>query len=68
MLILTRRLREEIVIDTSDGPVTVSVSAISPEGGSVKLAFTAPPTVRITRAELERDYPGNNDAPPEAAK
>ncbi|MBY0523178.1 MAG: carbon storage regulator CsrA [Gemmataceae bacterium] len=50
MLVLTRRIGEEIVIADD---IRVTVIAIS--GNSVRLGFTAPPDVTIYREELLRD-------------
>ena len=47
MLVLTRRLGEEIVID---GDIRVTVVAISP--GKVRLGITAPAHVAIDRLEV----------------
>lgn len=50
MLVLTRKLREEIVIGDN---ITVSVNWI--RGGIVSLAITAPKDVPVRRGELVRD-------------
>jgi carbon storage regulator len=47
MLVLTRRLGEEIVID---GNICITVVAI--KGGHVRLGITAPKSVSIQRSEL----------------
>jgi carbon storage regulator CsrA len=57
MLILNRRVGDEIVIDTSDGPVTITVTEVT--RANVKLGVDAPPTVRVTRVELLRNYPSD---------
>jgi carbon storage regulator len=50
MLVLSRKLGEEIVID---GQIRVKVIAIN--GNRVKLAFEAPASIGIQRAELCQD-------------
>lgn len=61
MLILRRRVDEQVVID---GEVTVTV--IEVRGDSVRLGFTAPPNVAINRREVhdaierEREFRGPN--------
>jgi carbon storage regulator len=47
MLVLTRRIGEEIVID---GNIRVLVLSIG--GGNVRLGITAPATVRVDRSEI----------------
>lgn len=47
MLVLTRRLGEEIVID---GRITVTV--VSVEGNKVRLGVTAPKSVSVDRSEV----------------
>lgn len=47
MLVLTRHIGEEIVID---GDIRISVTAI--EGRKVRIGVTAPPCVRVDRAEV----------------
>lgn len=61
MLILNRRVGEQIVVATSDGPVTITITDVT--RSNVKLGIDAPPTVRISRAELLTNYPDNNDSP-----
>jgi carbon storage regulator len=50
MLVLTRRVGEEIVIDG-----TIRVRVVMVRGGITRLGITAPPSVRVTRSEL---FPG----------
>ena len=50
MLILARRLYEEIYLETSDGRVTVRVTEL--RDGRVQLGFDAPLSVRIDRREV----------------
>ena len=47
MLVLTRRIGEEIVMD---GNIRVTVVAI--EGGKIRLGITAPASVQVMRSEL----------------
>jgi carbon storage regulator len=47
MLVLTRRIGEQIVID---GVITVAVVAIL--GDKARLGITAPPSVRVDRSEV----------------
>ena len=54
MLVLTRKVGDSVILDTSDGPVEVLVVAV--RGNAVRLGFEAPDSVRIHRAELgDRD-------------
>ena len=47
MLILTRRIGEEIVID---GDIRITVAAV--RGDKVRIGVTAPPSVRVDRDEV----------------
>ncbi len=47
MLVLTRKINEEIVID---GDIRVTV--VSVQGDKVRLGIAAPPSVRIDRQEV----------------
>jgi carbon storage regulator len=49
MLVLTRKVGEEIVID---GSIRITVTAI--KGGQVRIGITAPPEVRVNREEVHR--------------
>jgi carbon storage regulator len=49
MLVLTRRIGEEIVIG---GDIRIRITAIS--SGKVRLGVTAPPSVRVDRAEIHQ--------------
>lgn len=49
MLVLTRKVGEEIVID---GHIRVTVVAL--KGGRVRIGVTAPPEVRVDREEVHR--------------
>lgn len=56
MLVLSRKLHESIVIDPSNEPVRIQITDIG--HGKVKVGITAPPDVRVMRAEL-LDREGN---------
>jgi carbon storage regulator len=47
MLVLTRRIGEEIVIDNR-----IRVTVVSIDGGKVRLGISAPPEVRVDRQEV----------------
>jgi len=47
MLVLTRKTGEEIIID---GHIRVTVTAV--RGDKVRLGISAPPNVRVDRAEI----------------
>jgi carbon storage regulator len=47
MLVLTRRIGEEIIID---GRIRLTITAVN--GGKVRIGVTAPPDVRVDRAEV----------------
>ena len=49
MLVLTRKAGEEVVID---GHIRITISAI--QGDRVRIGVTAPPHVRVDRAEVAR--------------
>jgi carbon storage regulator len=49
MLVLTRRIGEEIIID---GTIRVIVAGV--HGDKVKIGVTAPPEIRIDRAEVHK--------------
>ena len=49
MLVLSRRLGEQIVIDG-----TVSVRIVEIKGGQVRLGVTAPESVRVDRYEVHQ--------------
>jgi carbon storage regulator len=59
MLVLTRRIGEEIVIA---GNIRVKVAAI--EGRKVRLGVTAPPSVQVMRLELIPGCSMDPDGPP----
>jgi carbon storage regulator len=62
MLVLTRRIGEEVVIA---GDIRVSVVAIN--GHRVRLGITAPPAVPVARRELLPGY-AEGDGSPAAAQ
>jgi carbon storage regulator CsrA len=47
MLVLTRKIGEEIIIGNN-----IRLTVLAVRGGRVRLAFTAPPDVAILRKEL----------------
>lgn len=47
MLVLTRKLNEEIIID---GSIKITITAI--DRNKVRIGVTAPPEVRVDRAEV----------------
>ena len=49
MLVLTRKTGEEIIID---GHIRVTVTAV--RGDKVRLGISAPPDVRVDRAEIHQ--------------
>ena len=53
MLVLGRRIGEQIVLPSCD--VTITVIAI--KGKSVRLGFSAPPKVTVRRSELRGAFP-----------
>ena len=59
MLVLARKPGEEVVID---GHIRVTVIGL--QGGRVRIGVTAPPGVRVDRAEVARRIA---ELPPEAA-
>jgi len=52
MLVLTRRVGEDIVIDGAlmGGPIRVKIVAV--RGRTVRLGITAPDSVRVDRSEI----------------
>jgi carbon storage regulator CsrA len=59
MLVLTRRIEEEIRIGDN-----VSIKVVGIDGGKVRLGITAPPSVGILREELCGHKPGAGQRPP----
>ena len=49
MLVLTRKLNEEIII----GQLGITVRVVDIRGGRVRLGVQAPPEIRIERAECQ---------------
>jgi len=64
MLVLSRRIGEEIVIDN-----VIRVKVVAVQGNRVKLGIVAPEEVTVHREEIHRqrmqfaDAPGGQDAP-----
>jgi len=56
MLVLTRRLEEEVICKKGGTEIVVKVLGVSKEG-KVKLGFTAPKDVEILRGEVLRLEP-----------
>lgn len=52
MLVLSRKLNQDVVLNTSDGPIRVKVTRIS-DRGNIRLSFDAPQAVKIHRGEIE---------------
>lgn len=66
MLVLTRRVGEEIVIDGN-----IHVSIISIRGNHVRIGISAPPTVRVDRREVHEqraEFAGMESEDPIPAK
>ena len=56
MLVLTRKVNEEIVID---GHIRITISQV--KGDRVRIGITAPPHVRVDRAEIAKQLFGAED-------
>jgi len=54
MLSIQRTHGEALVLDTSDGPISILVAVLP--GSRVKLAIDAPRSVRIAREEIAAPY------------
>lgn len=53
MLVLTRRIRESVVLGISDGlGHTIKVTVLRVRGGEVRLGFEGPPQVAVHRLEV----------------
>lgn len=50
MLVLGRKLKESVRLNTSDGPIDVTV--LERNRGVTRLGITAPPEVKIARSEI----------------
>ncbi len=64
MLVLTRRIGEEIIIDNR-----IRVTIVSIDGGKVRLGIAAPPEVRVDRQEVHerrREFAAEPDVAPHA--
>jgi len=55
MLVLSSHVSEQILINTSDGPI--SVMLVRTEPGRARLGFEAPKNVRILRRSLQEKLP-----------
>jgi carbon storage regulator len=53
MLVLTRRIGEEIVVDTE-----IRISVVSIKGNRVQIGIKAPESVRVDRLETHRQRAG----------
>lgn len=62
MLVLTRSIGEQIVIDNE---ITVTVVAI--RGDKVRLGISAPPSVRVDRSEIHERRRASRPAVPRAS-
>jgi carbon storage regulator len=60
MLVLTRRVGEEIIVD---GAITVTV--LSVQGQKVRLGIIAPKSVRVDRSEISARRSATDDVPAE---
>lgn len=60
MLILTRRVNERIVIDTSDGQIVVAPLGVS--GSQIKIGVDAPRNVAVNREEIAQAKKENPNA------
>ncbi len=47
MLVVTRRIGEEIIIDKN-----IHIKIVAVRGRNVRLGITAPPTIRVARSEV----------------
>ena len=61
MLVLTRRIGEQIVID---GVISVTVAAI--RGDRIRIGISAPPSVRVDRSEVHERHLASCPAIPTA--
>jgi carbon storage regulator len=65
MLVLTRKLNEEITI----GHLGITVKVVDVRGGRVRLGIEAPPEIRIERSECHPvDRPADAEACTETAR
>ncbi len=64
MLVLTRRIGEEIIIG---GSIRVTVTSV--KGDKVRIGVSAPPDIRVDRAEVHRrlqEFAGTEAVEPQA--
>ena len=59
MLVLTRRENDSIILETSDGPIEVMLTAI--DGAQVRIGIKAPKSVGIVRGELKKQGRSDKD-------
>jgi carbon storage regulator CsrA len=55
MLILSRRPGESLILETSDGPIQVTLTYIDEERWQGKIGIDAPQSVKVLREELLDD-------------
>ncbi len=60
MLVLDRSVNEQIVIDTSDGPITITL--LERRRGAVRLGIDAPDRCYIWRPEARQNQAKKEDA------
>ena len=58
MLVLTRREGDSVILETSDGPIEISIEEIN--GAQLRVGFKAPKSVRILRSELKEQESAKN--------
>jgi len=52
MLILSRREGESVILETSEGPISVAITNV--DGNQIKMGLDAPESVKILREELRK--------------
>lgn len=62
MLVLSRNAQERIVLKCQDGS-RIDVQVLAVDGQRVRLGFSAPPAVRIDRAEVDRRREAEREKP-----
>lgn len=63
MLVLTRKPGERVVIESSAGPLVVTVLDVKESGSAVRLGFDGQPSIGVWREEIyvERTLPLTNE-------
>jgi len=56
MLVLSRKAGEKIILQTSDGPITIVVTSVR-SASNVGIGIQAPSSIGITRSELLSPLP-----------